>query len=62
KRLPEHHGILVDFVVTNLDVEGFCGINSRSSVARILSDLRAEGIIDIVDHKFVVKNINFLRD
>lgn len=62
KRLPEHQGILIDFVVTNLDIAGFCGINSRSSVTRILSDLRAEGIIDIVDHKFVVKNINFLRD
>lgn len=62
KRLPGHRGILIDFVVTNLDIAGFCGINSRSSVTRILSDLRAEDIIEIVDHKFVVKNISYLRD
>lgn len=62
KRLPDHQGILIDFIVTNMDIAGFCGINSRSSVTRILSDLRKEGIIDISDHKFVIKNLIYLRD
>ncbi|WP_282801997.1 Crp/Fnr family transcriptional regulator [Secundilactobacillus kimchicus] len=62
KRLPDHQGILIDFVVTNMDIAGFCGINSRSSVTRNLSDLRQEGIIDIADHKFVIKNLIYLRD
>lgn len=62
KRLPNHQGVLIDFTVTNEDIAGFCGINSRSSVTRILSDLREEGIIDIKSHKFIITNMNYLLD
>lgn len=62
KRLPNHQGVLIDFTVTNEDIAGFCGINSRSSVTRILSDLREEGIIDIKNHKFIITNMNYLLD
>lgn len=33
-------GILIDFVVTNEDIAGFCGISSRSSVNRMLNQLK----------------------
>lgn len=61
-RLANHQGVLIDFVVTNEDIAGFCGINSRSSVTRILSDLRDEGIIDIKNRKFIITNMNYLLD
>ncbi|MDN2454447.1 Crp/Fnr family transcriptional regulator [Lactobacillus sp. UCMA15818] len=62
KRLPNHQGVLIDFTVTNEDIAGFCGVNSRSSVTRILTDLREEGIIDIKNHKFIITNMNYLLD
>ncbi len=33
-------GILIDFVITNEDIAGFCGISSRSSVNRMLNQLK----------------------
>ncbi len=47
-------GILIDFLVTNEDIAGFCGISTRTSVNRILRELREEKIIDIVQHKIMI--------
>ena len=47
-------GILIDFPVTNEDIAGFCGISTRTSVNRILRELREEKIIDIVQHKIMI--------
>ena len=33
-------GILIDFNVTNEDIAGFCGISTRNSVNRIITDFR----------------------
>lgn len=62
KRLSNHRGTLIDFEITNADIAGFCGINSRSSVTRIITDLRNEGIIEIENHKFIIINLNYLLD
>ncbi|TYC49710.1 Crp/Fnr family transcriptional regulator [Weissella muntiaci] len=62
KRLPNYKGTYIDFTVTNEDIAGFCGINSRSSVTRILSSLREQGVIDIENHHFVIKDMDYLLD
>lgn len=62
KRLPNHQGTLIDFLITNDDIAGFCGINSQSSVNRILSTLREDGIIDLQNHHIVIKNMDYLLD
>ncbi|GAK31854.1 transcriptional regulator [Weissella oryzae SG25] len=62
KRLPNYKGTYIDFMVTNEDIAGFCGINSRSSVTRILSSLRKQGVIDIENHHFVIKDMDYLLD
>ncbi|MCK8607780.1 Crp/Fnr family transcriptional regulator [Apilactobacillus ozensis] len=55
-------GILIDFVITNEDIAGFCGISSRSSVNRMLNQLKKDNVIKMVDHKFVIKDISYLLD
>lgn len=36
----EKVGYLIDFPITNEDIAGFCGISTRSSVNRILHELK----------------------
>ncbi|GAF40859.1 hypothetical protein FC83_GL001480 [Agrilactobacillus composti DSM 18527 = JCM 14202] len=55
-------GILIDFVVTNEDIAGFCGISSRSSVNRMLSQLRQDQVIDFSGHHIVIKDVSYLLD
>lgn len=57
-----NEGILIDFVVTNDDIAGFCGISSRSSVNRMLKELRTDGIITIKNHKFIIQDVSYLLD
>ncbi len=55
-------GILIDFVVTNEDIANFTGISSRSSVNRMLNTLRQNGVFEMQDHKFLIKNVSYLLD
>lgn len=55
-------GILIDFVVTNEDIAGFCGISSRSSVNRMLNQLKKDGVIETTEHKFLIKDVSYLLD
>ncbi|WP_461214554.1 Crp/Fnr family transcriptional regulator [Lacticaseibacillus sp. GG6-2] len=57
-----HDGILIDFVVTNEDIVGFTGISTRSSVNRMLNGLRQEGVLEMCQHKFLIKNVSYLLD
>lgn len=57
-----NEGILIDFVVTNDDITGFCGISSRSSVNRILKELRTDGVITVKNHKFIIQDVSYLLD
>ncbi|MFC0424992.1 Crp/Fnr family transcriptional regulator [Lactiplantibacillus plajomi] len=55
-------GILIDFIVTNDDIAGFCGISSRSSVNRMLKELRTDGVLAVRNHKFIIQDISYLLD
>lgn len=57
-----NEGILIDFVVTNDDIAGFCGISSRSSVNRMLKELRTDGVITVKNHKFIIQDVSYLLD
>ncbi|MFC6170866.1 Crp/Fnr family transcriptional regulator [Loigolactobacillus jiayinensis] len=55
-------GILIDFTVTNDDIAGFCGISSRSSVNRMLNELKHDGALTTKDRKFIITDISYLID
>lgn len=56
----EKKGYLIDFSITNEDIAGFCGISTRSSVNRILHELRKEKIIDIVNQRIHILDEQYL--
>ncbi|GBG96019.1 Crp/Fnr family transcriptional regulator [Lactococcus termiticola] len=60
--IKKPEGILIDFPMTNEDIAGFCGISSRSSVNRILHDLKGEGVIDIIDGQIMIYDQHYLRN
>ncbi len=60
--IQKKEGILIDFPITNEDIAGFCGISTRTSVNRIIHDLKAEKVIDVIDNKIMVYNAQYLED
>ncbi|GAY75650.1 transcriptional regulator, Crp/Fnr family [Sporolactobacillus inulinus] len=54
--------MLIDFVVTNDDIAGFCGISARSSVNRMISELRNDGALMIKNRRFIITDISYLLD
>lgn len=60
--VPYHEGILVDFVITNEELAKFTGISTRNSVNRMLHQLKEKDIIDMVQSKIYIKNIQFLEE
>ena len=54
-------GILIDFQITNDDIAGFCGISTRNSVSRIICKLKEEGIINIVNQKILILDVDYLK-
>ncbi|MEJ1326291.1 Crp/Fnr family transcriptional regulator [Latilactobacillus sakei] len=60
--IKQKDGILIDFVVTNEDIAGFCGISSRSSVNRMLNQLKKDGVLQTNGHKFLIKDVSYLLD
>jgi CRP-like cAMP-binding protein len=55
-------GTLIDFLVTNEDLAGFCGISSHTSVNRMMKELREKDVIEIQNRKIFIKNIHFLEE
>ena len=55
------NGILIDLKITNDDIAGFCGISTRNSVNRILSKLKDEGVITIVNKKIYILDIDYIE-
>lgn len=53
-------GYLIDFPITNEDIGGFCGISTRSSVNRILHELKEENVINIENDKIYVMDVQYL--
>lgn len=54
-------GVLIDLLITNDDIASFCGISTRNSVNRILRGLREENVIQIIDNKILIKNVEYLK-
>jgi CRP-like cAMP-binding protein len=55
-------GILIDFMLTNDDIAGFCGISARSSVNRMLGELKSDGALIVKNRKLIITDISYLLD
>ncbi len=55
-------GVMIDLLITNEDLAGFCGISAHTSVNRMMKDLRSKGVLEIQQRKIVIKNMAFLND
>jgi CRP/FNR family transcriptional regulator len=53
-------GILVEFKCTLGDIANFCG-TTREGVTRMFSELKRENIIDVVDGKILIFDLEYLR-
>lgn len=57
----EKDRIVIDFLITNDDIAGFCGISTRNSVNRILHELKNEKVIDIVNNKIHILDVEYIH-
>lgn len=55
-------GTLIDFVVPYEDIAGFCGISTRNSVNRLISQLREDGLLELRDHHILIPSLERLRE
>ncbi|MGO0063018.1 Crp/Fnr family transcriptional regulator [Brevibacillus fluminis] len=59
---PHPNGILIDLSLTNRDLAQFLGL-TRESVNRMLSDLKKQGVVDLLPHGHIlIKNLAFLKE
>lgn len=54
-------GILIDFNITNEELAKFCGINSASSINRMLRKLKDMDSIKIVNNKILIKDLSIIE-
>ncbi|MDN7245350.1 Crp/Fnr family transcriptional regulator [Planococcus shenhongbingii] len=54
-------GILIDMALTNQELANFCGM-TREVVNRLLSDLKKQGKVSIVEGKLLIRDIRHLKD
>jgi len=59
--VQKDNGILINLNLTNQELANFCGM-AREVVNRLLSDLRKQGIVSMMDGKIIVHDLNHLRD
>lgn len=59
---PVQGGTLIDFVIPYEDIAGFCGISTRNSVNRIISELRREGLLDLRDRHILIPSLESLQE
>lgn len=55
-------GTLIDFIVPYEDIAGFCGISTRNSVNRLISQLREDGLLELRDHHILIPSLERLRE
>ena len=60
RQVPE--GILIDFAVPYEDIAGFCGISTRNSVNRLITQLRADGLLELRNHHLLIPSLDRLRE
>lgn len=56
----KNKGILINIHVTNQQIANFAGV-SREIVNKMLSELKSEGVISIVDRKIMIHDLEYLR-
>ncbi|MGK7377098.1 Crp/Fnr family transcriptional regulator [Planococcus sp. 1R117A] len=54
-------GILIDMALTNQELANFCGM-TREVVNRLLSDLKKQGKVSIVEGKLLIRDLRHLKD
>lgn len=54
-------GVLIDFSITNEELAKFCGINSASSINRMIRKLKDMNSIEIVNNKILIKDISIIE-
>ena len=59
--ITKEDGILIDLSLTNQELANFCGM-TREVVNRMLSELRKEDRISMIDGKILVHDLQFLKD
>ncbi|MCK8475141.1 Crp/Fnr family transcriptional regulator [Lactiplantibacillus plantarum] len=66
EKIPGTNKILIDFIVTNEDIAGFCSIANYTSVSRMLRNLKSADVIEFNNingrRRIVIKNIQKLND
>lgn len=58
--VQKDNGILIDLNLTNQELANFCGM-AREVVNRLLSDLRKQNKISMMDGKIIIHDIDYLR-
>ncbi|MBS0945821.1 Crp/Fnr family transcriptional regulator [Lactiplantibacillus plantarum] len=65
-KIPGTNKIVIDFIVTNEDIAGFCSIANYTSVSRMLRNLKNTDVIEFNNtngrRRIVIKNIQKLND
>ncbi|QBP43147.1 Crp/Fnr family transcriptional regulator [Paenisporosarcina antarctica] len=59
--VQKDYGILIDLNLTNQELANFCGM-AREVVNRLLSDLRKQNKISMIDGKIIIRDIDYLRN
>lgn len=59
--IEKEDGILLDINLTNQELANFCG-TSREVVNRMLSDLKKNNILSMVDGKIFINDLDFIKD
>ncbi len=59
---PEEDGVLIDLVVPYEDIAGFCGISTRNSVNRLISELRRDGLVELRGRHFFIPSLDRLGE
>lgn len=56
------NGVMIDLVIPYEDIAGFCGISTRNSVNRIITELRQDGLLELRNRHFVIPSLEGLRE
>lgn len=56
------NGVMIDLVIPYEDIAGFCGISTRNSVNRIITELRRDGLLELRNRHFVIPSLEGLRE
>lgn len=54
-------GIFIDLQVTNEDIANFCGITTRNSVNRVIRGLKEKNVIQVINNRIVVLDMDYLK-